>query len=237
MAGAIRCISSMKSTSRARRFVRMAARSPGFSRTGPAVDFTGTRSSLAITIASVVLPRPGGPYSSTWSSASPRCVAAATATDRFSRTRSCPMYSSSVRGRSPASYCASSSTREAVTRRSSDMFLDPGTSSPDPLCTRERLQHGPQQLLERFLGHVRERSIERFLDGRALIPEVDQRRQQVAPPIVFRGRRRPALCFRQLRQAVLQLEPDAFRRLLADARNLRQACDVLSTDRANQLRR
>ena len=46
----------------------------------------------------------------------------AIATCRFSRMRSCPMYSSSRRGRRPASYCASSSTRAAVTSRSSIYF-------------------------------------------------------------------------------------------------------------------
>ena len=55
----------MNSTSRSWRFVRMPARSPGFSITGPAVDRIGTSSSFAITHASVVLPSPGGPYSST----------------------------------------------------------------------------------------------------------------------------------------------------------------------------
>jgi len=61
----MRCTSSMKSTSRACRLVRMPARSPGRSSTGPDVDFTGTPSSFAMTYASVVLPRPGGPNSST----------------------------------------------------------------------------------------------------------------------------------------------------------------------------
>ena len=43
------------------RSIRMAARSPGFSSTGPDVARTATPSSLPITYASVVLPRPGGP--------------------------------------------------------------------------------------------------------------------------------------------------------------------------------
>src|SRR5438045_1711276 len=101
----------MKRTSRSPRFVRIAARSPGRSSTGPDVARTGAPSSLAITYARVVFPSPGGPYSSTWSSASLRCRAAAIDTSRFSRTRSWPMYSSRARGRSPASYCASSSKR------------------------------------------------------------------------------------------------------------------------------
>ena len=49
----------MNSTSRGLRFVRIAARSPGFSSTGPDVARTATPSSLPMTYASVVLPRPG----------------------------------------------------------------------------------------------------------------------------------------------------------------------------------
>ena len=44
---------------------------------GPAVCVNGTSSSNATICASDVLPRPGGPASSTWSSASPRDAAAA----------------------------------------------------------------------------------------------------------------------------------------------------------------
>ena len=44
---------------------------------GPAVCTNGTSSSAATICASDVLPRPGGPASSTWSSASPRLEAAA----------------------------------------------------------------------------------------------------------------------------------------------------------------
>ena len=61
MAGLMRWISSMNSTSRACRFESIAARSPGFSITGPAVGRIGTPSSFAMTAASVVLPSPGGP--------------------------------------------------------------------------------------------------------------------------------------------------------------------------------
>ena len=91
MAGDRRWISSMNSTSWRCSVVRIAARSPGRSITGPDEAFIETPSSLAMTCASVVLPRPGGPETSTWSSASPRWRAAAIATCRFSRTRSWPM--------------------------------------------------------------------------------------------------------------------------------------------------
>ena len=65
MAGDIRWISSMNSTSLAFRLVTMPTRSPGFSIAGPDVARMGTPISLAMTCASVVLPRPGGPCSST----------------------------------------------------------------------------------------------------------------------------------------------------------------------------
>ncbi len=56
-----RWISSMNSTSRSSRAVRMAARSPARSTAGPLVYRTLTPSSRAMIVASVVLPRPGGP--------------------------------------------------------------------------------------------------------------------------------------------------------------------------------
>src|SRR5436190_24173930 len=129
----MRWISSMKSTSRVCRFESIAARSPGFSITGPAVGRMGTPSSCAITAASVVFPSPGGPYNRTWSSASPRCFAAAIETCSCSRTRSCPMYSSSDRGRSPASYWTSSSIGDALTSRSSLMRESSSFRGASPL--------------------------------------------------------------------------------------------------------
>jgi hypothetical protein len=62
----------MKSTSFFSRLVRIAARSLGFSSTGPEVWRRLTPSSAAMMWLSVVLPSPGGPNSSTWSSASAR---------------------------------------------------------------------------------------------------------------------------------------------------------------------
>ena len=71
-----RWISSTNSTSYGCRLVSSAARSPPFSITGPEVTRRPTPSSLAITWLSVVLPSPGGPKISTWSSASLRDLAA-----------------------------------------------------------------------------------------------------------------------------------------------------------------
>ena len=88
--GLSRWISSMKSTSPGLRFVRSPARSPGLSSTGPEVTFSWECISLAIILASVVLPSPGGPCSSTWSSESPRMRAAWMKMCRFSTIFSCP---------------------------------------------------------------------------------------------------------------------------------------------------
>jgi hypothetical protein len=74
--GLKRWISSTNNTSRGSRLVNSAARSPGRSRTGPEVWRMLTLSSLAMMLASVVLPSPGGPKISTWSKASPRLRAA-----------------------------------------------------------------------------------------------------------------------------------------------------------------
>ena len=57
----MRWISSMKSTSRACRLVSIAARSPGFSITGPAVGRIATPSSLAMTRGERRLAEPGRP--------------------------------------------------------------------------------------------------------------------------------------------------------------------------------
>jgi len=66
-----RWISSMNSTSPASRFVSRPARSPAFSMVGPLVDLRLAPIALARMLAMVVLPRPGGPLSRMWSSASP----------------------------------------------------------------------------------------------------------------------------------------------------------------------
>src|SRR5207244_4585153 len=68
-------------------------------------------------VARVVFPSPGGPYSSTWSSASPRERAASIATAKFSLTLGCPINSASRCGRSFSSNDESSSTGAADTTR------------------------------------------------------------------------------------------------------------------------
>src|SRR4051812_15595293 len=97
----------MKSTSRGSRLVRIAARSPARSSTGPEVWRRFTPISRAMICASVVLPSPGGPKSKTWSSDSLRLRAASMKICSCPRVFSCPMYSSSPRGRSARSIASS----------------------------------------------------------------------------------------------------------------------------------
>ena len=97
--GLRRCISSMKSTSPGLRFVSRPARSPGLSSTGPEVTLSCAPISCAMMLARVVLPRPGGPCSSTWSSDSPRMSAALMKTFRLSTILSCPENASRSCGR------------------------------------------------------------------------------------------------------------------------------------------
>ena len=55
----------MKRMSPSSRFVKIAAKSAPFSIAGPDVTLICAPSSFAITCASVVLPKPGGPYNKT----------------------------------------------------------------------------------------------------------------------------------------------------------------------------
>ena len=89
-AGLRRWISSMNSTSRSSRLVSKAARSPALAITGPEVARKPTPSSRATICASVVLPRPGGPTNSTWSSASLRLRAASMKIERLARACAWP---------------------------------------------------------------------------------------------------------------------------------------------------
>src|SRR5512134_1037312 len=127
--GARRWISSMKSTSFGSRLVRIAARSPGRSSTGPEVWRRFTPSSRAMMCASVVLPSPGGPNSSTWSSASPRPRAAAMKISSCERTFSWPTYSASVAGLSERSnsFSCGEAGRAEIMRSGSTLIGGPIT--------------------------------------------------------------------------------------------------------------
>src|ERR1700722_741362 len=89
----------MNSTSRGSRLVSCPAKSPALPMTGPEVEWKLTPSSRATICASVVLPRPGGPTNSTWSSASLRDFADWMKTLRFLRAASWPAKSARSCGR------------------------------------------------------------------------------------------------------------------------------------------
>ena len=99
--------------------------SPLRSSAGPAVGMNSTPSSAATIWASEVLPSPGGPASSTWSSASPRARAASMKTASWSFTRSWPTKSASVRGRSERSSSSSAGSATGSWMRST-----PGVRMP-----------------------------------------------------------------------------------------------------------
>src|SRR5438270_205988 len=67
----------MKKTSRSCWLRSIEARAPAWSMAGPLVVLMPTPSSLAMMLARVVLPSPGGPQRRTWSTCSPRRRAAA----------------------------------------------------------------------------------------------------------------------------------------------------------------
>src|ERR1051325_10846194 len=100
------------------------------------------------------------------------------------------MYSSSSRGRRPASYCASSSTRAAVTRRS--LLMDAagagGYAGPRGSVLPGKLT---QRLLQRTLESTVRLRLDRGLDGflgeRPMIPQVHERGEHI---IAHRGRLR-----------------------------------------------
>ena len=124
MIGRSRWISSMKRMSPARRFVSVPTRSPGFSSAGPEVVRMLTRSSRAMSSARVVLPSPGGPKKSAWSSGSLRASAASMARRRFSLTFCWPMNSSSRCGRSESSTTLSSARTSGVVISARDIGLN-----------------------------------------------------------------------------------------------------------------
>ena len=74
------------------------------------------------------MPRPGGPASSTWSSASPRCLAASMNTVSWSLTACWPTKSASRRGRSERSSSSSGPNAGAAWMRSTPGVLMPPRS-------------------------------------------------------------------------------------------------------------
>src|SRR5690349_15696683 len=209
----------MNSTSFGSRLVSSAARSPGRSSTGPEVWRRFTPISRAMMWASVVLPSPGGPNSSTWSSASLRARAAWTKISSWPRTFSCPTYSASVAGRSERSIC--SSWGEAglpEISRSVSIAIASG------FC--QRLQGGADRLGDRQAGRQALHRGGRFL---LVVAESQQRVDDVGRLLA----RRPGC--RSLGELALQLEQQPLGGLLADAGDLGERRGVLRGDRGGEI--
>src|SRR5690349_10012969 len=117
--------------------------------------------------------------------------------------RSCPMYSASDRGRSPASYWASSTAGTPVIMRSDIAVLAAFLPASHQLA-----QRGLECNLEGGFAARAERGIDGLLGQGPMISEVQQRREQVvAQPIARRHRRGRFLRLdAQLRHAIFQLE-------------------------------
>src|SRR6478609_3273947 len=94
----------------------MAARSPACWIAGPLLIRSGAVISDATIMASVVLPRPGGPEKRTWSALRPRIRDAFSTRESCLRTRCWPTKSSRFLGRSAASMRRSSGSSPAATR-------------------------------------------------------------------------------------------------------------------------
>ncbi len=181
----------MNSTSRGCRLVSSAARSPARAITGPEVARKPTPSSRATICASVVLPRPGGPYSSTWSSASPRPRAAAMNTRRFWHTRSWPTKSARRSGRSASSTPSPASRPRPADRRRFRRSA-PCLSAPSHAAAPSRAR--PPRISASSAASAP--MLARGLDHRAkglgpAVAEVDQRRNRVRHSRASRHHRQP----------------------------------------------
>src|SRR5437667_6265193 len=155
------------------------------------------------------------------------------------------MYSSSTRGRSPASYCASSAARAGEMRRSSligpirnsefgirNACSESRTNSEFRILNSELFRHLPQRLLERrfkpSVGHRLDRGGDGLFSKRPMIPQVHERREHIVAHSAWRGLHLAGNSVFNLHtgQPIFQLEHDALGCLPADAWNRREPCDV-----------
>src|SRR5688572_31750964 len=212
----------MKRTSLGSRLVRIAARSPARSSTGPEVCLRFTPISRAMMCASVVLPRPGGPKSSAWSRASLRWRAAVMKMPSCSRILSWPTYSESCLGRSARS--SPSSWGEALPpeiRRSASIKRIRS-------LLRQRLQG-----LADGIGELQLRG--EPLGGCLGLAVIIAKGQQGTDHLATRGAPVRARHTRHFRQLVAQLKHEPLGGLLADSRDLGEASRVLVGDRGREV--
>ena len=173
---------------------------PFRSSAGPATVRIPTPSSSRMIWASVVLPSPGGPASRTWSSASPRPLAASSAIPSCSLMRSWPTKSSSRRGRSERSSSSSSGSEHRRQERGSRR------QPPRSACAHALLgRAAPDRRRPARCSASSDRVAE--LDERVARDEVRRRRRR-------RPRRRGSSTASD--DLLLQLEHDPLGRLLPD---------------------
>src|SRR5215831_10408789 len=104
------------------------------------------------------------------------------------------------------------------------------------------LRQFPQGVLQGLLESTTRRSFERRVGGllrkRPMISQVHERREEI---LAHRRRSRWRTSLRRwcrdARQAILQLEDDPFRSLLADTRNRRETRHVAALDGSHQFKR
>ena len=152
-----RWISSMNRTSPSSRFVRIDARSPARSSAGPLVTRSATPSSAATIPASDVLPSPGGPASSRWSTACPRRLAAPSMISRCSLRRGWPTNSPRRRGRSVVSSATSAGSAAALSSSSRhDRAAPSSLVDCSPAATASSLSASRGVLGAAVVGQLRE---------------------------------------------------------------------------------
>ena len=214
----------MKNTEPGSSAVRNAATSPLRSRAGPAVWTSGASSSRAAMCASEVLPRPGGPASSTWSSASPRRRAASMNSASWRLTCSWPTKSSSACGRRERS-SSSSSGRAAGTC----MLISPGRRAHAAL-TAVRSAAAIRSSGAASSSALGDRLVEHRLRLRGVVAEADEALARQRPRTCLG--RRPRRLGRELAgDALAQLDDHALGRLAPDAGHDLEALHVARRDR------
>ena len=127
--------------------------SPLRSSAGPAVCTNGASSSAATICASEVLPRPGGPASSTWSSALAARGGRLERDARAARARaSWPTKSSRRRGRSERSSSSSPSSVAGVWMRGSSVVGVSAVAPRSALCDAAPRRSRPRRAAEQLVG-------------------------------------------------------------------------------------